>query len=266
MCRNPVFFCNYQFKIWSAGPIMERIAAVSEMSIRLHSADSRLCLCLAPGWCDSRHEWNCTGMCAACTGSKRLPRGGARQQSELQPSTASPAAEVRSSGSRANTSIRTVKSLTGVMCLCLCRPHFSLDVRTRSAEGLLFFAATRRGRSHLVLYMSKGRIRLSVGKQKEIFNREKYNDGKWHSVSGWHPFDQKVLTAIFTNLKHFFNCCLQVIFTFEKRKFRLVVDGIRAQDGQLTNDELKSMQEFISPVFLGSAPGSFHKELKVKKW
>lgn len=51
-------------------------------------------------------------------------------------------------------------------------------------EGLLFFAATRGGHSHLALYMSKGRIRLSVGKQKEIFNREKYNDGKWHSVSG----------------------------------------------------------------------------------
>ncbi|RVE61913.1 hypothetical protein OJAV_G00175350 [Oryzias javanicus] len=116
------------------------------------------------------------------------------------------------------------------------RPHFSLDVRTRSAEGLLFFAATRGGRSHLVLYMSKGRIRLSVGKQKEIFNREKYNDGKWHSV----------------------------IFTFEKKKFRLVVDGIRAQDGQLTNVELKSMQEFMSPVFLGSAPESYHKELKSK--
>uniref|UniRef100_H2MQX0 Si:ch211-241e1.3 n=1 Tax=Oryzias latipes TaxID=8090 RepID=H2MQX0_ORYLA len=119
------------------------------------------------------------------------------------------------------------RSLKGVMCMifCLCRPHFSLDVRTRSAEGLLFFAATRGGRSHLVLYMSKGRIRLSVGKQKEIFNREKYNDGRWHSV----------------------------IFTFEKRKFRLVVDGIRAQDGQLSNAELKSMQEFMSPVFLGSS-------------
>lgn len=42
------------------------------------------------------------------------------------------------------------------------------------------------------------------------------------------------------------------------------MDGIRAQDGQLSNAELKSMQEFMSPVFLGSAPESFHKELKVK--
>uniref|UniRef100_A0A3Q3M3K7 Laminin subunit alpha 3 n=1 Tax=Mastacembelus armatus TaxID=205130 RepID=A0A3Q3M3K7_9TELE len=106
------------------------------------------------------------------------------------------------------------------------RPHFSLDVKTRSPEGLLFFAATRGGHSHLALYMSKGRIRLSVGKQKEIFNREKYNDGKWHSVSG---------------------------LILEKKKFRLVVDGIRAQDGQLTNTELTSMQQFISPVYLGSS-------------
>uniref|UniRef100_A0A3Q3ANB8 Si:ch211-241e1.3 n=1 Tax=Kryptolebias marmoratus TaxID=37003 RepID=A0A3Q3ANB8_KRYMA len=104
----------------------------------------------------------------------------------------------------------------------LSRPHFSLDVRTRSPEGLLFFAATRGGQSHLALYMSKGRIRLSVAKQKEIFNREKYNDGKWHSVSG----------------------C----------KFRLVVDGLKAQDGQLTSAELKSMQQFMSPVYLGGVP------------
>ncbi|KAM7379372.1 hypothetical protein PAMP_004930 [Pampus punctatissimus] len=116
------------------------------------------------------------------------------------------------------------------------KPHFSLDVKTRSPEGLLFFAATRGGRSHLALYMSKGRIRFSVGKQREIFNREKYNDGKWHSV----------------------------IFSLEKRKFRLVVDGIRAQDGQLTNAEFVSMQQFMSPVYLGSAPESLHKELKTK--
>ncbi|XP_059201052.1 laminin subunit alpha-3-like [Centropristis striata] len=116
------------------------------------------------------------------------------------------------------------------------KPHFSLDVKTRAPEGLLFFATTRGGRSHLALYISKGRIRLSVGKQKEIFNREKYNDGKWHSV----------------------------IFSLEKKKFRLVVDGIRAQDGQLTSAELTSMRQFVSPVSLGSAPESLHKELKSK--
>uniref|UniRef100_A0A8C4F1H6 Laminin subunit alpha 3 n=1 Tax=Dicentrarchus labrax TaxID=13489 RepID=A0A8C4F1H6_DICLA len=102
---------------------------------------------------------------------------------------------------------------------------------TRAPEGLLFFSATRGGRSHLALYISKGRIRLSVGKQKEIFNREKYNDGKWHSV----------------------------IFSLEKKKFRLVVDGIRAQDGQLTSAELTSMQQFVSPVYLGSTLANSHK-------
>ncbi|CAL8279923.1 unnamed protein product [Lota lota] len=115
------------------------------------------------------------------------------------------------------------------------KPHFSIDVRTRSPEGLLFFAATRRGNSHLAVYMSKGRIRFSVGKQKEIFNREKYNDGKWHSV----------------------------MFSLEKKKFRLVVDGIRAQDGQLTNDEVASL-ELLSPLYLGSAPESLHQYLKRK--
>lgn len=54
------------------------------------------------------------------------------------------------------------------------------------------------------------------------------------------------------------------MFSLEKKKFRLVVDGIRAQDGQLTNAELSSMkQQFLSPVYLGSTPHSLHKELKV---
>eukprot|EP00063_Salmo_salar_P020916 XP_013995751.1 PREDICTED: laminin subunit alpha-3-like isoform X7 [Salmo salar] len=116
------------------------------------------------------------------------------------------------------------------------RPNFSLDVRTKSAKGLLFYAATRGGSSHVALYLSKGRIRLSVDKSREIFNREKYNDGKWHSV----------------------------IFSLEKKKFRLVVDGIRAQDGQLTSDEATSM-ELISPLYMGSAPDSLNKELKWKR-
>lgn len=53
------------------------------------------------------------------------------------------------------------------------------------------------------------------------------------------------------------------MFSLEKKLFRLVVDGIRAQDGQMTNDELAAMHHFLSPVYLGSAPEAFHKELKV---
>ena len=78
------------------------------------------------------------------------------------------------------------------------RAHFSLDVRTESSEGLLFFAATKGGRSHLALYMSKGRIRLSAGKEKNIFNRENYDDGKWHSVSGLDHFVFQQRTKLIT--------------------------------------------------------------------
>uniref|UniRef100_A0A671YSI5 Laminin subunit alpha 3 n=1 Tax=Sparus aurata TaxID=8175 RepID=A0A671YSI5_SPAAU len=113
---------------------------------------------------------------------------------------------------------QSTQTLKMVSLFTLPRPHFSLDVRTRAAEGLLFFATTRGGRSHLALYISKGRIRLSVGRQKEIFNREKYNDGKWHSVSGLDKITQPTLT------------------------------------NKLTNAELTSMQQFVSPVYLGSAP------------
>lgn len=63
------------------------------------------------------------------------------------------------------------------------RPHFSLDLKTRSAEGLLFYIPAEQDHQHLALYVSRGRIRFSVGKETEIFNREKYNDGKWHTVS-----------------------------------------------------------------------------------
>ncbi|KAF0046927.1 hypothetical protein F2P81_000560 [Scophthalmus maximus] len=56
----------------------------------------------------------------------------------------------------------------------------------------------------------------------------------------------------------------KVIFSLEKKKFRLVVDGIRAQDGQLTTTELTSMQQFMSPLYLGSVPESLHRQLKSK--
>lgn len=139
-----------------------------------------------------------------------------------------------------------------------------MDVKTRAAEGLLFFAATRGGRAHLALYMSKGRIRLSVGKEKEIFNREKYNDGKWHTVSG---LASSLSSCLHVLTKHAAisvrTADLQVMFSLERKLFKLVVDGIRAQDGQMTNAELTAMKHFLSPLYLGGAPEALHKELKV---
>ncbi|KAI1902257.1 hypothetical protein AGOR_G00042840 [Albula goreensis] len=111
------------------------------------------------------------------------------------------------------------------------RPNFSLDVRTGSADGLLLYVAGKQGSAHLALYLSKGRIRLSIGRKRHIFNREKYNDDKWHTV----------------------------MFSWEKRKFRLVVDGIRAHDGQLSPEEGVSL-DLQSPVYLGSVPAPVRTE------
>ncbi|XP_066575649.1 laminin subunit alpha-3 isoform X1 [Amia ocellicauda] len=106
------------------------------------------------------------------------------------------------------------------------RPHFSLDIRTRSQEGLIFYIANKFGTSHVALYISNGRIKLSLsspGKKRRIFNKEKYNDGKWHTV----------------------------MFSWERKSFRLVVDGLHAQEDNFTQD--KSL-ELHMPVYLGNVP------------
>ncbi|XP_046707006.1 laminin subunit alpha-3-like [Silurus meridionalis] len=115
------------------------------------------------------------------------------------------------------------------------RAYISLDVRSRSSEGLLFYIPSEQEKYHLALYVSKGRIRLSVGRQREIFNREKYNDGKWHTVT----------------------------LSLEKRRFRLVIDGLRAQDGVLNPGESSSIQ-LGTAVYLGSPPPHTHTDLKWK--
>ncbi|KAL7875637.1 hypothetical protein AOLI_G00106000 [Acnodon oligacanthus] len=72
--------------------------------------------------------------------------------------------------------------------------------------------------------------------QREILNRDKYNDGKWHTVT----------------------------LSLEKRKFRLVIDGLRAKDGELNPREGSSIQ-LSSAIYLGTPPPSTHKVLKGKR-
>ncbi|XP_037391080.1 laminin subunit alpha-3-like isoform X2 [Pygocentrus nattereri] len=115
-------------------------------------------------------------------------------------------------------------------------PYFSLDIKTRSAEGLLFYIPAEQDNYHVALYVSKGRIRFSIGSQREILNRDKYNDGKWHTVT----------------------------LSLEKRKFRLVIDGLRAKDGELNPREGSSIQ-LSSAIYLGTPPPSTHKVLKGKR-
>ncbi|XP_064188612.1 laminin subunit alpha-3-like isoform X1 [Anguilla rostrata] len=107
------------------------------------------------------------------------------------------------------------------------RHHFSLAFRTRSAEGLLLFVGSKRGHCHVALYMTKGRVKLSVGGNRPIAHKEKCNDGKWHTV----------------------------MFSLEMYTFHLVVDHRRAMDGVLSRTNGSSL-ELQPPVFLGSLPQS----------
>lgn len=54
----------------------------------------------------------------------------------------------------------------------------------------------------------------------------------------------------------------QVTLGLEKRRFRLVIDGLRAQDGVLNPGESSSIQ-LSTAVYLGSPPSHTHVDLKV---
>ncbi|KAJ8396824.1 hypothetical protein AAFF_G00014230 [Aldrovandia affinis] len=111
------------------------------------------------------------------------------------------------------------------------RPHFSLAFRTRSADGMLLFVCSKPGHSHVVLYLSKGNIKLAVGGNQPIVHKEKYNDDKWHKV----------------------------MFSLEMNTFHLVVDDLRAMDGVLLSTNGSSL-DLKPPVYLGSVPQSTYTE------
>lgn len=63
------------------------------------------------------------------------------------------------------------------------RLHFSLDVRTKSSEGLLLHISGKYGVPLVILYLHKGKVKLSVGAD-EVISSQKINDGDWHNVCG----------------------------------------------------------------------------------
>lgn len=65
------------------------------------------------------------------------------------------------------------------MCL---RPHFSLDINTKSSKGLILHVAGRGAVPLLALYMANGKIKMSLGQNRIIQHKEKSNDGNWHRV------------------------------------------------------------------------------------
>ncbi|KAM3619703.1 uncharacterized protein V6R79_012335 [Siganus canaliculatus] len=102
------------------------------------------------------------------------------------------------------------------------RPHFSLDIKTKSSKGLVFHAAGRGVVPLLALYLANGKIKMSLGQNRIIQHNHKSNDGHWHRVE----------------------------FSVEERTFHLLVDGFRVTDGHLPNSAGASL-DLYNPVYLG---------------
>ncbi|XP_030646957.1 laminin subunit alpha-3 [Chanos chanos] len=102
------------------------------------------------------------------------------------------------------------------------RPHFSLDVRTKSSEGLLLHIFGRRGVCMVALYMANGKVKLMVGRNITISHHRKINNGDWHNIR----------------------------FSVEKDSTHMLVDGFRVPDGKLAEDEGFSL-DLQPPVYIG---------------
>ncbi|XP_032875419.1 laminin subunit alpha-3 isoform X3 [Amblyraja radiata] len=106
------------------------------------------------------------------------------------------------------------------------RSKFSIDVRTNSAEGIIFYVSDKSQRSYMTLYISKGRFFFAFavnGKRLKIRSRARHNDGHWHTV----------------------------VFSRESNKGKLVIDGLRTRQGSVSSGPLLKVE---SPFYLGGLP------------
>ncbi|KAG1945758.1 laminin subunit alpha-3 [Pimephales promelas] len=95
-------------------------------------------------------------------------------------------------------------------------PHFSLDIRTTSSEGILLHISGTHGVPLVILYLHDGKVKLFVGADKVISSLE-ISDGDWHNIK----------------------------FRMKKHKFALAVDGVQTQ-------QLKGFtHDLQSPVYVG---------------
>ncbi|XP_051550153.1 laminin subunit alpha-3 [Myxocyprinus asiaticus] len=99
------------------------------------------------------------------------------------------------------------------------RPHFSLDVQTKSSNGLLLHIIRKQGVPLVVLYLADGKVTLSVGSDK-ITSSQRINNGNWHNIK----------------------------FIVKKRVFLLAVDDVRIPDGRLSKGFAHGLR---SPVYVG---------------
>ncbi|XP_069099253.1 laminin subunit alpha-5 isoform X1 [Pleurodeles waltl] len=106
------------------------------------------------------------------------------------------------------------------------RSHFSLEVRLNSSTGMLFYVANERESSLMALFVSHGRFVFLVessGSKLRLRSKDKYQDGKWHTV----------------------------FFSRDKSKIHLVINGLRSQ-----SSAAPSGSHFVvtSPFYVGGVP------------
>ncbi|XP_062889767.1 laminin subunit alpha-4 [Mobula hypostoma] len=107
------------------------------------------------------------------------------------------------------------------------RSHFSVNVRTHSSHGLIFYVASENEDQFMALFIARGYFiyTFSNGHDKlKIKSTKKFNDGIWHNV----------------------------IFTRENNKGRLVIDGLHALENHL-NIPIHSLQVH-EPFYIGGVP------------
>uniref|UniRef100_A0A4X2JNT0 Laminin subunit alpha 3 n=1 Tax=Vombatus ursinus TaxID=29139 RepID=A0A4X2JNT0_VOMUR len=106
------------------------------------------------------------------------------------------------------------------------RSQFAVDIRTTSnASGLMFFVGSKS--SSVVLYIAKGHVVFLLraeGKKLRLKTKEKFNDGKWHTV----------------------------MFGHEGRKARLVLDGLKVHEGSLAGNTIFPIKPPL--IYLGASP------------
>lgn len=106
------------------------------------------------------------------------------------------------------------------------RSHFAIDIRTSSSRGLIFFMGDKLEGRYMALYLTKGRYIFLLGmdgRKIKIKSKDKYNDGQWHNVA----------------------------FSRTEKKVRLVVDGLKAREGNVPSNYSAKTE---SPIYLGGMP------------
>ncbi|XP_050016679.1 laminin subunit alpha-3 isoform X6 [Alexandromys fortis] len=111
------------------------------------------------------------------------------------------------------------------------RSQFSMDIKTTSSKGLVFYTGTKN--SFMALYLSEGHVIFALGaegKKLRLRSKENYHDGKWHMV----------------------------VFGQSGGRVHLVVDGLRAQEGIWPGNSTIIPR---AQVYLGSSPSRKLKSL-----